>query len=59
MKLYPEGYFLNDFHRKSSLEGIKAVKEMMKHPLSLEEVKAQIARHQEQIRNANDSKKEI
>ena len=35
---------LTDYHHKKNEEGKKAVEEMSKHPLSLQQIKEQIAR---------------
>ena len=47
--LRPDGY-LNDFHKKSSEEIGEAIKKMRENPLSVEEMQAQMDRHNPQMK---------
>lgn len=51
MKKYKESLradgYLNDFHKMTSQASVKSVKSIKEHPLSLKEVKEQIARHRQ------------
>lgn len=39
---------LNDYHQKRNKEGLEEVRQMLKHPASFEEMKAQIQRNMNQ-----------
>lgn len=49
---------LNDFHKKRNEQGIKAVKKMLKNPLSVSEAKAQNKRFKENIRKSREKNKD-